>query len=258
MRLIDSHVNLHADAFSEDLGAVIERARAAGVARMLTICDRMDNAPAVDAVAEGHDGVFASLGAHPHYAKDHQWLTAGHLVDRIATKTVGIGETGLDLHYRHSCLDDQVAVFRQHIEAARKTGLPLIVHTREADQETGQILTEEFERGAFPLLLHCYTSGPELAALAYRLGGYISFSGILTFKGAEAVRTIAHEAPLDRIILETDCPYLAPVPHRGRRCEPAMVRDVYTAFAALRGLELEAVAARVWDNFHRLFRGVPT
>lgn len=251
---IDSHVNLHAGQFDEDRADVIARARAAGVGPMVTICDRMENFPAVLALAHGDARIGASVGAHPHYAKDHLDLTADRLIAAAEDrKVVAIGETGLDLHYNYSPIADQIAVFRAHIAAARATGLPLVVHTREADALTGDILEEEHARGAFPILLHCYTSGIDLARRAYGLGAFISFSGILTFKNAEDVRAVARDAPLERVILETDCPYLAPVPHRGRRCEPAHVRDVYAAFCALRGLDLADGAARIAETFYAVF-----
>lgn len=256
--LIDSHVNLHAEAFAPDLEAVVARAREAGVARMLTICDRMEHREQVRMLAHAHAGVYASVGAHPHYAKDHPDLTTQALVAAAEDPiVVAIGETGLDLHYGFSALADQVRVFRAHIAASRATGLPLIVHTREADALTADLLEEEYAAGAFPILLHCYTSGLDLARRGLALGAVISFSGILAFRNAEEVRTVAREAPLDRVILETDCPYLAPPPHRGRRCEPAMVALVYEAFAHLRGLERAALAGQVWDTFHRLFQRIP-
>ncbi|MBY0447942.1 MAG: TatD family hydrolase [Hyphomonadaceae bacterium] len=252
--LIDSHVNLHAEAFADDVDAVIARARAAGVARMITICDRMEHAQTVRMLAHSHTHMYASVGAHPHYAKDHQDLSVQSLLQAAEDPIVAaIGETGLDLHYGFSPLAEQLRVFRTHIAAARASGLPLIVHTREADALTAEVLEEEYAAGAFPILLHCYTSGIELARRGLALGAVISFSGILAFKNAEEVRAVAREAPLDRVILETDCPYLAPPPHRGRRCEPAMVGLVYDAFARLRGLEREELTARVWETFHRLF-----
>lgn len=251
---IDSHVNLHAEAFAEDQAAVIARARESGVGPMVTICDRMENFPAVLAIAHADARIGASVGAHPHYAKDHLDLTPARLIAAAEDrKVVGIGETGLDQHYGYSPIEDQIAVFRAHIAAARATGLPLIVHTREADALMGDILEEEYARGAFPILLHCYTSGVELARRAFALGAFISFSGILTFKNAHDVRAVALEAPLERVILETDCPYLAPVPHRGRRCEPAHVRDVYAGFCALRGIDLAAGAARIEETFYAVF-----
>lgn len=256
--LIDSHVNLHHEAFAEDRDAVLLRAREAGVTRFITICDTMENADTVARIAHAHGDVWASVGAHPHYAKDHRDLTARALIARAEDKRiVGIGETGLDLHYNLSPLEDQVAVFRAQIDAARDTGLPLIVHTREADALTADILEEEMGKGAFPLLMHCYTSGGELARRALALGAYFSFSGILTFKNANDVRAIAREMPADRVILETDCPYLAPIPHRGRRCEPSFVADVYAFYADLRGLERAAAADMIASNFERLFARIP-
>lgn len=255
--LIDSHVNLHHESYAADREAVVARARAAGVKCMITICDRIENFPTVLAIAEAHEDIYASVGAHPHYAKDHRDLTAARLIELAGRpKVVGIGETGLDQHYKHSPFEDQVAVFRAHAEAARRTGLPLIIHTREADEAMGALLEEEAATGELKLLLHCYTSGIELARRALALGAYISFSGILTFKNAEDVRAVAREAPLDRIIVETDCPYLAPVPHRGQRCEPAHVADVQAYLLHLRGIAEEEGAALLAENFFRLFRTV--
>lgn len=256
--LIDSHVNLHHESFAADREAVIARARAKGVARMLTICDRIENFPAVIAIAESHDDIYASVGAHPHYAKDHLDLDAVRLIELGAhPKVAGIGETGLDQHYKYSPFADQVAVFREHAAAARALGKPLIIHTREADEAMGALLEEEAGKGPLKLLMHCYTSGPDLARRALALGGYISFSGILTFKSADDVRAIAREVPLDRVIVETDCPYLTPVPHRGQRCEPAHVAEVQAFFCALRGLEEGEGSALLADNFFRLFDQIP-
>ena len=252
--LIDSHVNLHHEAFAEDREAIIARARAAGVKRMITICDRIENFPAVIAIAEQHEDICASVGAHPHYAKDHPDLTTERLIELARhAKVVGIGETGLDQHYKLSPFEDQVRVFRAHAEAARTTGKVLIIHSREADAAMAALLEEEAAKGPLKLLMHCYTSGPELARRSLKLGAYISFSGILTFKNAEDVRAIARETPLDRIIVETDCPYLAPVPHRGQRCEPAHVAEVQRFFCGLRGLGEEEGATILADNFFRLF-----
>jgi TatD DNase family protein len=258
MKFIDSHVNLHAGQFDADRAEVIDRARAAGVAQMVTICDRMENAEAVLEVAEQHDDIVASVGAHPHYAKDHLQLTVETLLTYAEhAKVVAIGETGLDRHYGYSPIEDQIAVFRTHIAAARESGLPLIVHTREADDLTGDLLAEEMAIGRFKLLLHCYTSGLELARRGVALGGIVSFSGILTFKNAHDVRAVARDVPLDRVILETDCPYLAPAPYRGRRCEPAHVADVYRAFAALRGVEVARVEEAAAKTFFDLFDKTP-
>lgn len=255
--LIDSHANLHHELFAGDREAVIARARQAGVARMITICDRIDNFGDVIAIAEAHDDIYASVGAHPHYAKDHLSLTAERLVELGAhPKVVGIGETGLDLHYKFSSFEDQVGVFRAHAEAARRLDKTLIIHTREADEAMARLLKEEASRGPLRILLHCYTSGFELARQALELGAYFSFSGIITFRKADDVRAVANEVPLDRLIVETDCPYLTPAPQRGRRCEPAHVADVQAFLCKLRGLGEGEGAALLADNFFRLFSGV--
>jgi TatD DNase family protein len=252
--LIDSHVNLHHEAFAEDREQVIARAREAGVARMITICDRIENFPAVIAIAEAHPDIYASVGAHPHHAKDHLDLTAERLIELGShARVVGVGETGLDQHYRFSPFEDQVRVFRAHAAAARALGKTLIIHTREADEAMAALLEEEAGKGPLRLLMHCYTSGAELARRALKIGAYFSFSGIMTFKNADDVRAVAREVPLDRVIVETDCPYLAPVPHRGQRCEPKHVADVQAAFCKLRGLGEAECSALLADNFFRLF-----
>ena len=251
---IDSHVNLHHPSFDEDREAVIARAREAGVRRMITICDKTENFSQAIAIAEAHDDIYASVGAHPHYAHDHLDLTAERLIELGAhKKVVGVGETGLDQHYKFSPLEDQVAVFRTHAEAARVLDKTLIIHTRNADEKMAELLEEAVGKGPLRILMHCYTSGAELARRALNVGAYLSFSGILTFKNADEVRAIAREAPLERVIVETDCPYLAPVPHRGRRCEPMHVVDVARAFLSLRGLSEEEGRALLADNFFRLF-----
>lgn len=256
--LIDSHVNLHHHLFAEDREAVIARARAAAVARMITICDRIENFAQVIAIAEAHDDIFASVGAHPHYAKDHLDLTAARLIELGShPKVVGVGETGLDQHYKFSPFEDQVQVFRAHAEAARTLGKVLIIHTREADDAMGDLLEEEAGKGPLSILMHCYTSGAALARRALKLGAYISFSGIMTFKNADDVREIAAETPLDRLIVETDCPYLTPAPFRGQRCEPHHVAQVQAALLKLRGLDEGKGAALLADNFFRLFPSVP-
>ena len=252
--LIDSHVNLHHHAYADDRDAVIARARQAGVARMITICDKIENFAQVIAIAEANRDIYASVGAHPHYAKDHLDLTADLLVELGAhPKVVGVGETGLDQHYQHSSLRDQVRVFRAHAGAARRLDKTLIVHTREADAAMVALLEEEAGKGPLRILLHCYTSGMELAQRALALGAYISFSGIITFKNAEEVRAVARMVPLNRVIVETDCPYLAPAPHRGQRCEPAHVADVQDYFLKMRGLENGEGSALLAKNCFRLF-----
>lgn len=256
--LIDSHVNLHHQAFAQDRDAVIARARAAGVGCMITICDRIESFADVIAIAEAHEDVYASVGAHPHYAKDHLNLTAERLVELARhPKVVGIGETGLDQHYKFSPFEDQVAVFRAHAAAARELGKVLIIHTRDADETMAALLEEEAAKGPLKLLMHCYTGGAKLARRALALGAYISFSGIMTFKNADDVRSVALETPRDRLLVETDCPYLAPTPHRGQRCEPTHVADVQARLCALRGWSAEEGAAILADNFFRLFETVP-
>ena len=255
--LIDSHANLHAPQFDSDRVEVIERARAAGIALMVNICDRVSNYPAVRAVAEAPD-IWCTVGTHPHEAKENPQLTAHTLCDVARDpKVVGIGETGLDFHYDLSPRDVQAAVFRVHVEAARRTGLPLVVHTREADEVMGQILEEEYARGPFRMLMHCYTSGAELARRAAALGAWFSVSGIATFRTAEDVREVIREMPADRIIVETDCPYLAPVPHRGKRNEPAFLPKVLEKLAEMRGWSLEEAERRTEDAFFALFDRIP-
>jgi len=256
--LIDSHVNLHAPQFDEDRDAVIARAREAGVGLMVEISDKLSTFEATHALAMAHDDIWATVGVHPHEAKDHADLSADRLVELAARpKIVGIGECGLDFHYDLSPRDVQAAVFRQHIEAARRTGLPLVVHTREADEVMADILTEEQARGPFRFLMHCYTSGPELAEKAAALGAWFSVSGIATFKAATEVREIIAAMPADRIIVETDCPYLAPVPHRGRRNEPAYVTHVLDKLAEIRSWSRDEAEARTTDAFFALFDRIP-
>ena len=255
--LFDTHVNLHAEQFAYDLQDVLLRARAAGVTRMVTICDRLDRYPAVKAIAAANDDIHCTVGVHPHYAKDFWSLQAGTLVEEARdVKVVGTGETGLDQHYGYSDIVLQERSFIEHIAAARETQLPLVVHTREADDLTGDILEREYRRGAFPILMHCYTSGERLAMRAMDLGAWFSVSGILSFKNATDVRGVISKIPLHKLILETDCPYLAPVPHRGRRNEPAYVADVCRAFAAHRGLDVEDAARLTTENALALFRRI--
>jgi TatD DNase family protein len=252
--LFDTHVNLHAEQFAGDLPEVLVRARAAGVTRFITICDRLDKFPAVKAIAHANDDITCSVGVHPHYAKDFWSLEAKTLVEAARDpKVVGIGETGLDQHYGYSDIVLQERSFIEHIHAARETGLVLVVHTREADDLTGDILEREYKRGPFRILMHCYTGGERLARRAMDLDARFSVSGILSFKGATDVRNVTAQVPLDRIVLETDCPYLAPVPHRGRRNEPAYLVDVCRAFAEHRGMTFEEAAQLTTRNAIALF-----
>jgi TatD DNase family protein len=256
--LIDSHVNLHAPQFDEDRNAVIERARAAGVSLMVEISDKLTTFEATHALAMAHDDIWCTVGAHPHEAKDHADMTVVDLVEMAGRpRVVGIGECGLDFHYDLSPRDVQAEVFRRHIEASRQTGLPLVVHTREADDVMAEILHQEHARAPFKFLMHCYTSGAELAVLAAELGGWFSVSGIATFKAAKDVREVIRAMPADRIIVETDCPYLAPVPHRGRRNEPAYVGHVLEALAEIRGWSAEEADAMTTDAFFALFDAIP-
>jgi len=255
--LIDSHVNLHAPQFDADREAVISRALASGVRLMVNICDRVSNYPAVRLVAQ-HPDIWCTVGTHPHEAKENPDLAEESLVALAADpRVVGIGETGLDFHYDLSPRPIQAQVFRAHIAAARETGLPLVVHTREADAQMGEILEAEYAKGPFRILMHCYTSGPELAARAAALGAWFSVSGIATFKAAEDVRAVIADMPAERIIVETDCPYLAPVPHRGRRNEPAYLPHVLAKLAEIRGWSLEEAEARTEDAFFALFERIP-
>ncbi|HEX7884743.1 MAG TPA: TatD family hydrolase [Phenylobacterium sp.] len=255
--LIDSHVNLHAPQFDADRAAVIARARAAGVQLMVNISDRVSNFAAVRALADQPD-IWCTVGTHPHEAKEDPELSSATLIDLAADpRVVGIGECGLDFHYDLSPRDIQAKVFREHAAAARETGLPLVVHTREADEAMGDILEEEHARGPFRLLMHCYTSGADLARRAAALGAWFSVSGIATFKAAEDVRAIIRDMPAERIVVETDCPYLAPVPHRGRRNEPAYIPHVLAKLAEVRGWSLDETEQRTTDAFFDLFDRIP-
>ncbi|MEL6365019.1 MAG: TatD family hydrolase [Pseudomonadota bacterium] len=252
--LIDSHVNLHGEAYADDLDAVFERAEAANVAGMIAISDTLASTEAVTAVADRGAAVWRSAGVHPHYAQNYRDLSAETLIALAASEdVVGIGECGLDYYYEYSDRAVQAPVFEAHIAAARATGLPLIIHSRDADADMARYLAEHAADGAFRPLLHCYTGGWDLAETSLGLGGYVAFSGIVSFKKADEVRAVAARVPLDRLIVETDCPYLAPVPWRGRRNEPAYIGGVVEALAAARGEDVETVARATTANFFRLF-----
>ncbi|GAB4190166.1 MAG: TatD family hydrolase [Thalassobaculales bacterium] len=256
--LVDSHCHLDFPNFAGELDAVLARARNAGVAKMVTIGTRLSKWDGVRAIAERYDNVWCTVGIHPHEAGNEPDVDARTLIDLAAhPKVVGIGETGLDFYYDSSPRDAQERSFRAHIAAARETGLPLVVHTRDADDRTAAILAEEQGRGRFTGLLHCFTSGRALAEAAVGMGLYISLSGIVTFKNAGDLRETARQVPLDRLLVETDAPYLAPVPFRGKRNEPAFVAETARAVAALREIAPEALAAATTANFHRLFTRVP-
>jgi TatD DNase family protein len=253
--LVDSHCHLDFPDFAPEREAVIDRAFAAGIGTMLTICTRLDQFAGVEAIAESDPRIWCSVGAHPHEAADHAELLIDQLVVLAAhPRVVGIGETGLDFHYDLSPRDLQEQVFRTHIAASRATGLPLIIHAREADGEIAAILADEKPP---PGVLHCFTGGRALAEAAVTLGFYISISGIVTFRNAEDLRAIVRDLPLDRLLVETDAPYLAPVPYRGKRNEPAFVTATAAAVATLKGIEPEALAAATTENFFRLFAKAP-
>jgi TatD DNase family protein len=256
--LIDSHCHLDFPDFAGELDAVVDRARAADVARMVTISTRVARHAEVLAIAERFGDVYCSVGTHPHHADEELDVTAADLLLRAQhSKVVAIGEAGLDYHYDRSPRTAQEHGFRTHIEAARESGLPLVIHSREADSDTARILEEETGQGAFPAVLHCFTGGPELARRAIALGLSISFTGILTFKNSTALRAIAAELPGDRMLVETDAPYLAPSPFRGKRNEPAYVGEVAKVLAEARGVPLQEIAQQTTENFFALFRKVP-
>jgi TatD DNase family protein len=253
--LIDSHCHLDFPDFNGEREDVINRARAAGIRGMLTICTRMGDAANIRSIAASHAGIWCSQGVHPHEAEHAAEVTAPDIVALTEEgKVVGIGETGLDFYYEHSPRDIQEKVFRAHIAAARDTGLPVIVHTRDADDETVRILREEQAKGAFSGVIHCFSAGAEVACCALDHGMYISFSGIVTFKNARELKEVARSMPADRMLVETDSPYLAPVPKRGKTNQPAYVRYVAEHIAELRGESLQQTAAYTTENFYRLFR----
>ena len=252
--LIDSHCHLDFPELASDENGVLARARTAGVAGMLTIGTRLDRFAGVRAIAERHEHIWCSVGVHPHEAKEEGQRTPDRLVEATRhPKVVGIGETGLDFYYEHSPRAEQAESFRAHIAAARQTGLPLIVHTRDADGETGDILEEEFAKGAYGGLIHCFSSGRRVAERALALGFYVSISGIVTFKAANELRDIVRDIPLDRLLVETDAPYLAPVPKRGKTNEPAFVAHTAAKVAELKGVSPAELAVATTDNFFRLF-----
>jgi TatD DNase family protein len=252
--LIDSHCHLDFPELSTDEAGVLARARTAGVGGMLTIGTRLDQFDRVRAIAERHGNIWCSVGVHPHEAKEEGQQTPDRLLEAARhPRVVGIGETGLDFYYEHSPREEQAESFRAHIAAARQSGLPLIVHTRDADSETGDILENEYAKGPFTGLIHCFSSGPDVAQRALALGLYISISGIVTFKAAEALRTIVRDLPLDRLLVETDSPYLAPIPKRGKTNEPAFVAHTAAKVAELKGVSVAELEAITTDNFFRLF-----
>ncbi len=256
--LVDSHCHLDFPDFVSELDAVVARARAAGIGRIVTISTRVKKHRQVIAIAEKFPEIFCSVGTHPHNAHEELDIDAKSLID-IAKhpKVVAIGEAGLDYHYDNSPRDAQAIGLRQHIAAARESRLPLVIHSRDCDADMTRILGEETGKGAFPAVLHCFTGGRDLAFAAIELGHYVSFTGILTFKRSDELRAIAAALPAERILVETDAPYLAPLPHRGKRNEPSFVVETAKVLAQTRGLSLDAIAEQTTENFFRLFNKVP-
>ncbi|KQT83481.1 TatD family hydrolase [Aurantimonas sp. Leaf443] len=256
--LVDSHCHLDFPDFETERPALVERAKAAGVGLMVTISTYVTKVERLTAITDQFAEVYSSIGTHPHNAAAEPEASVAELVALSrAEKCVAIGEAGLDYHYDKAPRDVQARVFRNHIAAARETQLPLVIHARDADEDMRRILEEESGKGAFPFLLHCFSSGRDLARTGLDLGGTLSFSGILTFKTSQTIRDVAAAAPLDRILVETDAPYLAPPPHRGKRNEPAYVRQTAQVLADVRGVDLTAIAEATSDNFFRLFSKVP-
>lgn len=252
--LIDSHCHLEYKGLVEDQQGVLARAREAGVGGFLSISTRQREWAQVIGTAEREGDVWASVGIHPHEADSHVDMGEGALLEAAANpKVIAIGETGLDYYYDHSDRDTQKALFRRHISVSRQTGLPLIIHTRDAEEDTFAILAEEMEQGAFPALIHCFTASADFGRKVLDLGLTISLSGIVTFKNARDLQAIAAELPEDRILVETDAPFLAPVPHRGQVCEPAFTADTARFVAGLRDMTPEALAEATTRNFFRLF-----
>ena len=256
--LTDSHCHLDFPEFAPELDAVLERARAAGVRRIITISTRVERHADIAAIADRYPEVFFTVGTHPLQAAEEPDVP----VDRLVAlshhpKCVGIGEAGLDYHYDAAPRDVADRVFRTHVAAARASGLPLVIHSRDADDDMAAVLRDEMGRGRFEAVLHCFTSSMELARTGLELGLYVSFSGVATFKNSDALRAVARAVPLDRMLVETDAPFLAPVPHRGKRNEPAFVAHTARALAGLKGIDVESFAAATSANVDRLFSKLP-
>lgn len=252
--LVDSHCHLDYLERDGDIEPVVARALAAGVGTLVTICTKLSEFDRIEAIARRFPRVFCSVGVHPHEAEKEGQQTPERLLELAAhDKVVGIGETGLDYYYEHAPREAQQVSFRSHIAAARETGLPLIVHARDADDDTVAVLKEEYAKGAFPGVIHCFTAGPELAKAALEIGFYISLAGIVTFKSAQVLRDTVRDVPLERLLVETDSPYLAPVPKRGRTNEPANVVYTAEALAELLDVAPAQLADTTTENFFRLF-----
>jgi TatD DNase family protein len=258
MMLVDSHCHLDFPDFSGDLDGIVSRAEAAGVGRIVTISTRVRRQLQLLDIAARFPNVYCSVGTHPHHADEEDGISAGELASLTKpAKVVALGEAGLDYFYKNGSPEAQARGFRAHIQAARTTGLPLVIHTRDADEDCARILEDEMAEGSFRAVLHCYTGGRELAMKAISLGLFISFTGILTFKNTQSLRDIAAELPADRIMVETDAPYLSPGKHRGKRNEPAFVVETAKTLAEVRGVSLEEVARQTTENFFNFFSKVP-
>jgi TatD DNase family protein len=256
--LIDSHCHLDFPDFASERDAVVERARAAGLKRIITISTRADAFAKISLIADNYDDVFCTVGTHPHHAHEEAEVSQDHLVELARhPKCVGIGEAGLDYHYDQTPREIAAKVFCTHIAAARQCGLPIVVQAREADADIATILRDEMEKGAFTGLLHCFTASAMLAETALSLGLYISFSGVLTFKNSRPLREIARAVPMDKLLVETDAPYLAPVPYRGKRNEPAFVAATAQVLADVKGVSPQTIAAETSANALRLFSKMP-
>ncbi|RFC66234.1 TatD family deoxyribonuclease [Fulvimarina endophytica] len=259
MFIVDSHCHLDFPDFEEDREAMLERARENDVRLFVTISTRVSKLDRLLDLTRRHEGVYASVGTHPNSAGEEPDVATETLVEAATThdRIVAIGEAGLDYHYDKAPCEVQENVFRRHIAAARQTGLPLVIHARDADDDMAAILRQESGKGAFPFILHCFSSGRALAETGIELGGYVSFSGILTFKRSEELRAIAAAIPSDRLLVETDAPYLAPMPYRGKRNEPGYTRHTAEVLAEVKGVSIEDIAKTTSDNFFRLFKKVP-
>lgn len=256
--LVDSHCHLDFPDFEEDLDDIIARAKSAGVGRMVTICTRVKEFDPILSIAERFNEVYCSVGTHPNNADEETDITYENIIEYTNhNKVVAIGEAGLDYYYDKAKPINQSNSLRIHIKVARETGLPLVIHARDADNDMIEILETESEIGRFPAILHCYSSGPALAKVGLKLGHYVSFSGILTFKNAQEIRDIAAEVPMDRLLVETDAPYLAPAPHRGRRNEPAFTVHTAEVLAEVKGVSFDEIAAQTTNNFFDLFKKIP-
>lgn len=256
--LIDSHCHLDFPDFSEELDDIVARAEAAGLGRMVTICTRVQKFDQVLAVAERYKNVFCSVGTHPHNAHEELNVSPEEIIElTVHPKVVAVGEAGLDYFYQKDHAAAQAEGLRNHIKAARETGLPLVIHSRDADEDMAAILEDEAGKGAYPFVLHCFSSGRALAEKGIELGGYVSLSGILTFKNSQELRDIAADVPMDRLLVETDAPYLAPIPFRGKRNEPSYVVNTAKVLAEVKGVSEDEIWQATTDNFFRLFNKVP-